>query len=799
MSGLISDIQFAIRQLRKSPGFTIIAVFSLALGLGANTAVFSVVDAVLLKALPYNKSDQLVRLSIARKGRSGSVSYPIFNDWRDQSNSYSHLAAFKYREMDFISDSGPECLEGASVSQDFFETLGIQAAMGRTFSMGDDEPGAHPVIVISHSLWRRCLGEDPDILGRTLRLDEMNYSIVGVLPRRFQFPLMEETEFWIPLTDRFARTKYTYQVIGRLKPDVTLAQCQAEMTTISERILQSYPKQTAGLGHVVSLSDYITSRSRVYLLVLLGAITFVLMIACANVANLVLARSAMRSRELALRQALGAGWWRIARQVLTENLLLGLMGGMVGLLIAHWLSSIIRAYFVSLYMPRAGNIAIDIRVLGFAFFLSLVTGLLIGLALVFRLRYRRLHDTLTERSSLSSGRNRMSDTLIVMEISVALVLFIGAMLMMQTFRHLIKEYPGFQADQLLTFKIELPSSRYTNNTQRFAFSQQVQQRLAALPGVEGVAIDSHMPFGLRSSRSTVTLCGHPESDRRYPGPLIHKVTPSCFSVLCMSRIQGRLFTDQDQGARTRLVVINKTMARLAWPSQNPVGRHIMLGGHQVDDLKKAYEVIGVVADVHHGSLSEEISPAIYFLHSAMASERNLGFILRIHTDPLSLIQAVRSTLWELDSALPITEVSTMNERIADTYSQQRFSLVFLGLAGGVALILVVVGVFGVVSYVVSQCTQELGIRMALGARQGHIITMILSKGLILAVLGSILGIVGALGLTRFLSAGLYGVSSTDPMTFAIATSLLVGVTLLACYLPARRAAKIDPMEALRYE
>ncbi|MFC1761131.1 ABC transporter permease [Planctomycetota bacterium] len=793
------DLKFAFRQLRKSPGFTIVAVLSLALGIGANTAVFSVVDAVLLKALPYDEPDQLVRLSIERRGRSGSVSYPIFNDWREQSDSYSHLTAFKYQGMDFISDKGPESLTGACVSQGFFKTLGIQAAMGRTFVQDEDSPGANPVIVISHRLWSRYLGEDPTVLGQSLRLDDNNYSIVGVLPRGFQFALMEDTEFWIPLTDRLARTDYTYQVIGRLKPGVSLAQSQVEMKIISDRLLQTYPKQTAGPGQVGSLSDYITGRSRVYLLVLLGAITFVLLIACANVANLVLARSTLRTKELALRQALGAGWWRISRQVLTENILLSLMGGAAGLLMAHWLSSIIRTYLVSLYVPRAGDIAVDIRVLGFAFGLALMTGLLIGLAPVFRLRCRRLHETLMERSSQRCTHHRMSDALIVMEVSAALILFIGAVLMMQTFKNLSQEDPGFQTDQLLTFKLELPRSRYANNSQRFVFSQRALQRLAALPGVESTAIDSHMPFGRRTSRSTVTLCGHPESDDRYQNPLIHNVTPSYFSTLRVSHDQGRLFTEQDQGSQLRRVVINQTMAQLAWPNENPVGRHILRGGHQTDNLEKAYEVIGVVADVHHGSLTEEIHAGIYFLHSAMAAERNLGFILRTQADPLSLMPAVRSILQELDPALPISELTTMNERIAETYSQQRFSLVFLGIAGGVALILVVVGVFGVASYVVSQRTQELGIRMALGASQGHIITMILSKGLILAALGSILGIAGALGLTRFLSAGLYGVSSTDPKTFVIATSLLIAVTLLACYIPARRAAKIDPMEALRYE
>jgi predicted permease len=800
MSTLINDVKYGIRQLLKNPGFTVVAVLSLALGIGANTAVFSVVDNVLLRALPYSQPEQLVRLSILRSsGRSGSVSYPYFEDWRDQSGSFSNMAAYKGRKMDFIYHGLPESLEGVSVSQGFFDTLGISAAMGRTFAADEDEPGANSVVVISHSLWSRCLGKDPEALGKTILLDETNYTIIGVLPRYFQFSVLEDAECWIPLTDRLPRTKYTYQIIGRLKPGVTLIQCRTEMKNISERLTQVYPKQTAGPAQVERLSDYITGRSRLYLLVLLGAITFVLLIACVNVANLILARSTTRNKEIAVRQALGAGSWRITRQILTENLLLALMGGAAGVLVALWLSNIMKAFFTSIYVPRAGQIALDVRVLGFTFVLSLATGLLIGLVPVFRLRYCNLNDPLKNRSSRNTRRNRMSDVLVVFEISSALILLIGAVLMMQTFRNLIKEDPGFNTDKLLTFKVELPSSRYPNDEQREAFCRQALQKLAAIPGVHGAAMDSFMPFGRRQTKNTVSLCGFPESSRRYLDASIHIVTPSCFNILQLPCIQGRLLTEYDELSGTKIVVINRTMAQLAWPDENPIGHHIMMGGRQTDDLENAHEVIGVVANAHHGSLSEEIDPSVYFLYSAMASERNLGFILRTNTGPLSLIPSVRSAIWELDSALPISELNTMNERIANTLSRQRFSLTFFGIAGSVAMILVAVGVYGVVSFLVGQRRQELGIRMALGAQKRHILLMILRKGLLLVVTGSIFGIAGALGLTRFLSAGLYGVSSTDPVTFLMAPLLLSAVTLLACYVPARRATKIDPMEALRYE
>lgn len=800
MGAFLNDIKVGIRQLRKSPGFTVVAIVSLALGIGSTAAVFSVVDAVLLKGLPYAAPDQLVRLSSVRSdGRIGSVSYPLFADWCDQSTSFAHLAAYKGIEMDFISAAGPECLQGVSVSQGFFDTLGIQATIGRTFVVGDDEPRADPAVVISHDLWSRSLGEDHDVLGRTLVLDEMSYTIIGVLPKTFEFALMEDAECWIPLTDRLPRSKNTYQITGRLKPNVTLTQCRAEMKALSERLAQTYPEQTVGCAHVELLFDSITSRSRLYLFVLLGAITLVLLIAYVNVANLILARFATRSREITVRQALGAGWWRITRQMLTENLLLALLGGAGDVLIAHWLGSMMKACFLHLYIPRAAQITIDARALGFALMLSLGTGLVLGLGPVLSLKCWHLPSPRPNRGTPTSVGNRMSDALVVLEVSAALVLLIGTALMTQTLRNLTKEDPGFDTDYLLTFRVELPSSRYPDDTRRAGFCRQVTERLTSISGIDQAAMDSFMPFGRRTYNMTLTARGRPESDGRYLNSSIHKVTPTYFRTLGMPCVQGRPFTHQDGLSSAKAVVINQKMAQLVWPDQNPIGQHLMLGYNPNDDLEMTYEIVGVVADAHHDLLSEEIGPSAYFLCSALRSERNLGFMVRCDTDPLSLIPAVRSAMSELDPYLPLTELATMNQRVAQTFRRQRFSLTFLGIAGAVAIVLVIVGVYGVGSYAVSRRTQELGIRKALGARQGQIMTLTLRKGLLLAALGSALGIAGALGLTRFLSAGLYGVSSTDPMTFVVAPLLLTGVTLLACYIPARRASRIEPTEALRCE
>jgi len=797
---LFNDIKYAFRQLRKSPGFTIAVVLTLALGLGTTTAVFSVVDAVLLRALPYDDPDQLVQVSMVRdNGRIGSVSYPFFEDWRDQSHCFSHLAAYKGKTMDFVSADGPVRLEGVRVSQEFFETLGIKAALGRTFVRGDDEPDAGSVAVISHDLWRRSLGEDPDVLGRTIVLDEAHYTIIGVMPRDFHFELMEETQCWTPLTDRLPRTKHTYQIIGRLQADVTLAQCHAEMKALSQRIAQAYPDQSNRGAHVEPLFDFMTRRSRLFVFSLMGAITLVLLIACVNVAHLILARSTTRAKEIAIRQALGAGLLRITRQTLTENLVLTCMGGAAGILIAHGLSQLMRAYFVNLYLPRIERIGIDGRVLVFALLLSVVTGLALGLVPVLRGGRYRLQALLMVRSSRGPRPNRMSDVLVVFEIGAALILLIGTVLMIRTCGNLMKEDPGFQTAGLLTFKCDLPASRYGQDSQRATFCQQALQRLTAIPGVDQAGMDAFMPFGRRSYNTTLTACGKYESEGRGVQTVLHKVTASTFSTLGLPALQGRHFTRQDERLGTQVAVVNQRLAQQVWPGQNALGQHLMLGYHPQDDLTEAYEVIGVVPDAHQGILSEEIGPCAYFPYGAQASERTLGFMVRSESDPMRLIPAVRKALAELDPYLPLYELSTMNQRIAQTFGLQRFLLTFLGTAGSMAVILVIMGIYGVVSLVVAQRSHELGIRMAIGARSNHILAMILSKGLLLAALGGGLGIVGALGLTRFLSAGLYGVSSTDPMTFIIALLLLTGVTLLACWIPARRAAKIDPMEALRYE
>ena len=811
MSTFINDVKYAVRQLIKSPIFTIVAVLSLALGIGANTVIFSVVNAVLLRKLPFPDSDRLVILKTVRQESTSvqnqstviikQISYLDFSDWRQQSRSFEDLAAYDDHSGDLISGSEPEKVWGYSVSPGYFSLLGARPVVGRTFRAGDDKPGAEPVIILSYDFWNQLFGGDDNIQEQNVRLGNRSYRVVGVLPKDYPYAMFTDAQFaryWIPMKiDKRPNRSHGY-VIGRLKAGYTLPRGEKELSMIAQRIHDENPRRLVLAVKVEKLSDYVIGDSRPYLLVLLGVIAFVLLIACANVANLVLARATSRHKEIAVRRALGASMFRIMRQLLTENLVLSILGGTTSMLVALWSMDLVRTHFTSV-IPRADEISIDLRVLGFTLVLSIVTGLILGMVLAFRFRCVTPQASLVERGTKSTSRNRLGDALVILEIVGAFVLLIGAGLMLRTFNKLLTVDPGFVSDRLLTFRVLLPSSRY-NKTQREAFCQRALEELAGLPGVENQAIDTTMPFGFAGLGGPITILGRTESKHRYLDYIrFHMVTSQYFPTMGIPLRVGRLFDESDFDQQSRSVIINEELARRYWPHTDPIDELIMLGDSDTDNT---YKIVGIVSDTFHNRLTEQWQPCLYFTQAALHSiNRNpyLSFVVRTKADPENLIASVRSAIGQLDPLLPVDCLGTMRHHMAETYRRERFSLLFLGLFAGIAVILVGVGIYGVVSYLVSLRTQEIGVRMALGAQQHAILAMILKRGLILSIVGSTIGIIGALALSRFLSGYLYDISTTDPVTFILVPLFVVAMALLSCWIPARRAAKINPMEALRYE
>ncbi len=800
MINIYNDIKYGFRQLRKNPGFTAIAILTLALGLGINTSVFSVINTVLLRPLPFTEPDRLVRISAIRERATflseEILSYPDFADWREQSRSFINLAAYTSESKDIITNKIPENMWGLTVSQGFFDILGVNPILGRTFIEGEDQPGSPGVIVLSHNMWKQHFSGNSDILGQTVLLDEDAYTVVGVLPVDFPSHLIDNAEFFIPLKERRGRDYACYTVIGRIGPDVTLAQARERLSTMAARLHEENQEAIAG-AHITPFFEYVIGNTHLYLLALLGATGFVLLIACVNLANLMLARTTARQKEIAVRRALGAGLFRVAWQLFIESILLTVIGSMCGLLLAFWTSDLLRLYLIRI-VPRANEINIDGRVMCFTLIMAIGTGLLVAIAPVLRLRGCTPHSLLGERLKSSSVRNRLSDALIVFEISAAIVLLMGAGLMIRTFYNLTTANPGFDADHLLSFRVRLPSSRYENATQRQAFCQQAIDRISGLPGVDSIAMSNMIPYGRAGNYTNVFIPGRSaEEIGEFNNIGCHVITSDYLSTLDIPLFSGRPFEPHDFSEKVRTVLINQKLAQTCWPDENPLGQHITLGY-----TNESYEIIGIVGNTHQENPTEEVEMNVYLPYgSAIADKyRDLhGFVVRTNKDPASLVADIRTAMLEVDPILPIQRLAPMRQQMAGSIRQERFTLISLGLFAGLALVLVVIGIYGVVSYLVSRRTNEVGIRIALGAQYSNIMGMILKKGLILAITGSTIGITGALGLTRFLSSYLYGITPTDPVTFVLVPVILIAIALLACFIPARRASKVDPMEALRYE
>jgi putative ABC transport system permease protein len=792
---MFQDLRFGMRMLLKHPGFTLIAILTLALGIGANTAIFSVVNALMLRPLPYLDPERLVWVETnPGTNTGGAVSSAHFLDWQEQSRTLEDIAAVTSAGRTLTGAGEPEKVEVGKISASFFTVLGVQPlAKGRNFIAAEDKPGGERVTILSHELWQRRYNSDQEIVGKTITLNDANFTVVGVLPSDFRY--FRAFDVWVPLAidlerDRANGNTSFQPTVARLKSGVTLEQARAEGDTF----LQPYKQRADLRTRLVPFQEHLLGDTRRPLLVLLGAVGLVLLLACANVANMLLARAATRQKEMVVRAALGAGRFRLARQMLTECLLLALAGGAAGLLLAYWLISLLGSLNSANALGEMGRvtaITIDLRVLGFTSLISLLTGLLFGLLPAMRLARPDLNDSLKEggRGSGFHGRGLRS-ALMVSEVALAFVLLIGAGLLIRSFAKRLDVDPGYRAENLLTAKIQLPP-RYNERSKRRQFYEQILQRLAALPGVAAVGATSHLPLLHHGSSSTLRVEGRSSQEGKNPlSAPISSVNPDYFHTMGISLRAGRFFNDGDNQDAPSVSLISEAVAGRLFPNEDPLGKRLFVAG-------RGTTIVGVVSNIRQRVLDREIDLAVYLSYRQTAD--GLDLVLRGTVDAVRLAPALRNAVHEIDPALPVFDVMTMEERLSHSVAARRFTMLLLTGFAALALLLAGVGVYGVISYVVTQRTHEVGIRMALGAQSADLSRLFIKQGMAMVLLGVGLGLLGAFALTRVMSGLLFGVGATDPLTFAGVTLLLSSIALLACYLPARRAARIDPLVALRHE
>ncbi len=808
------DVRYGLRQLRRSPGFTAVAVLTLALGIGANTAIFSVVNAVLLRPLPFEQPDRLVRVvSFRLRDKAGdNASYPDFLDWRSQNHVFERMGVFRTEGFTLTGHGQAAHLQGSIVSAEIFALLGVKPLLGRTFLPEEDKPGTANggnAVILSHRLWRERFGAEPGVVGQAIQLDNKSATIVGVMQEGFQFPIREgHIDCWTTIARDLEngqmsmaaqRGVHYLDVMARLKPRVTIAQAQAEMSTIISGLNKQYPENAPRGARIAPELEQLVGGVRPALLVLLGAVGCVLLIACANVANLLLTRATSRQREMAIRAALGAGKGRMIRQVLSESLVLASAGGVFGALLALWVTDFL-VRLIPEDIPRLSAIHLDSYVLVFTIVLSFGTGLLFGMAPALQVSTSRLLESLKEGGrGVTEGihRHRVRSALVVTEFAVAAMLLVGAGLLIQSFVRLERVDPGFDPHQVLTFKLELPASRYSMARMVDLF-RQIVARLNQVPGVRSAS--ALFPFTLNGDEAVTTLDieGRSVAEADRPRTAYTWVEPGFFRTLGIPLLSGRDFTAQDDLKATPVIIINRTLARRFFPNENPVGKRISTGvgnGYKQPPMR---EIIGVVGDVKQEGLGADVAPAAY-VAVAQSPFDVLTFVVRTGADPASVVAAARNEVAAVDKDLPIFDVKTLDQYVSESVAQPHFSSLLLGIFAGLALALAAVGLYGVIAYSVVQRTHEFGVRMALGAERQDVLRMVLGQGIVLTLAGVGIGVAGALALTRFLGSLLFGIRPNDPATFAAVLLVMTVVALLASYIPARRATRVDPMVALRYE
>jgi len=805
LGNLWQDLRYGLRLIRKNPGFSAVVVLTLAVGIGANTAIFSVVNAVMLRSLPFKDPDRLVRLNESNPERGWptfSVSHPNFLDWRERNKTFEAMAATAGTSANLGTAGQIEVVRGSAVTVDFLTVLGCSTLMGRNFLPEEDKPGGNTrVVILTYGSWQKRFGGEPDVVGKTLTLNDNPFTIVGVLPESFGWGSGNNFELLLPLAPDPGRNRSDHRlmVIGKLKEGVSREQALADLNTIAAQLADQFPESNKGwLVSAQSFYDWmIPEPIRRSLLLFLGAVGFVLLIACSNVANLMLARASARQKEISIRIALGAGRWRIGSQLLVESLSLALISGIAGLGVA-WLATKALKALDSGDVPRLDELSMDGRVLGFSLLISLLTGVLFGLAPAIHAARTNLNEMLKEGGRSVTGgrvRQRIRSLLVTVEVGLSVALLVSAGLLLRSFWRLQDVNPGFNADHLLTMRINLPRSRYQDNPRAWGFYKRLVEEAGALPGIQAVAVTSGVPMGGGNTATDLRIEGKPpETDGSKPSADWRIVSPGYFRAMRIP-LRGREFDERDSGDSQPVTIISEEMARRYWPDEDPIGKPVMLFSFGA----KPFTIVGVAGDVRSVGLESDPNPMVYAATAAAATWNPMNLVIRTQGEPTAQVSALRSTLASIDPNVPIYDIRTVDELLSTSLGSRRFTMFLLGTFAAVALLLACVGLFGVMAYLVSQRTHEIGVRLALGARPGDVFRLIIGRGMALASVGSVLGLAGAWAIGRFLESMLYQIKPTDPITLASAPVLLLAVALLACYVPARRAMKVDPMVALRYE